>query len=172
MEDHFVERMERTIAAAPSDLPPLPEVEEFSRELRRESRRIRPGDALALVLEDGTVAPLELAVIRYGRTAQVCDATLFDISDGGLSVATAVHLPAGERITLCATCETEPEPLFSEDLVVLGCRRRYEGNRAFFVSGFEFSDSAFSRLYKAALDTLFLNRMQGRRAQAGAMLRQ
>lgn len=140
------------------EMPPLPEVEERRFEVRRESRRIRPGDGLALVMPDGRVVPLELSVIRRGHTAQVCEASLHDISDSGLALATSVRIPAGEHILLCATCETETEPLFSEELRVQSCRRKYDDGRAYFVSGFEFSDSAFSRLYKAALDTLYLNR--------------
>ena len=139
--------------------PPLADVEESRREFRRESRRIRPGEGLSLVMPSGAVVPLELSVIRSGRGAQVCDATLYDISDSGLAIATSVRLPVGETITLCATCETETEPLFGEELRVQGCRRRYDDGEACFISGFEFSESAFSRLYKAALDTLYLNRV-------------
>ncbi len=161
-----------SLANQVQEQPPLMGGDDSVHGARRESRRVRPGEGLSLVLPDGTVTRLELSVIRYGHTAQVCEATLFDISDGGLSVATSVRLPAGERITLCATCDAEPEALFSEDLVVLGCRRRYDDGNAFFVSGFEFPDSAFSRLYKAALDTLYLNCMQRRPAQPVAPLRQ
>ncbi len=153
---------------------PLPEVEveETTVEVRRGSRRIRPGEKLSLFMAEGVVMPLELAVIRRGHTAQVCDAALFDISDGGLAIATTARLPVGETILLCATCETEPHPLFGEELVVRSCRRKYDGGTAFFVSGFEFPESAFSRLYKAALDTLLLNRTGLDGDQLASALRQ
>lgn len=143
--------------AGVEELPPVMEVTEgASEEFRRSSRRVRPGDELSMVLPGGAESSLEVSVIRHGRHGGVLDASLYDISDDGLGIATAEKLEAGEIITLCVTSPEETEPLFAEELVIAHCSRVYSGKRPCFVSGVQYPGSATCPLYKATLDTLYL----------------
>ncbi len=136
---------------------PLIQVEEVRADLRRESQRVRAGENLRLVREDGGITELEVSVLRHGRRTQICAASLHDICDSGLGLAISERLEVGELVTLCVTCEEEPDPLFAEEIrVVNACRRYDENGGGSFICGFELDGCAQSRLYKAVLDTLYL----------------
>lgn len=138
---------------------PLIEVGVARQEVRRSSSRVAAGARLKLVLADGEATELDLCLVPPG-SRRSWSARLLDVSDHGIGISSEVRLEIGETITLVVTRPDDLEPVFAEQMQVRNRKRRIVDGEDVWTYGIAYEDVSCSRLYKAVLDTLYLDTVE------------